>query len=515
MAPSGTVATSGTMAASGTITCTAAPAPDTSPAVLERNKHPSRDGNFLQPVLTKAKVATMTLDATFNATFSGAMWASPLYLDKGPGGKGVFFAVTTGNDVYALDETDGHNAWGAPKNIGASPMMNGVGCGNIHPLGILSTPVIDPTLGPDGYGTIYVAGAIGTTAIVRHEVHALSVKDGSERAGWPVNVSAIQAAASTAAGITDFHVAASNQRSALSLVNGILYVAYGGHVGDCDTYRGWVVAIKTSAPTQTGAWVTGGQGEAIWAAGGMASDGNGVIALTSNSTVGASQHKDSEEVVRVTGLATLARSSANTFYPSNWHYLDGNDLDFGSNSPVVTQVCGASYVAAITKNGDFFLLNGTNFGGTDPGTLVPPGGSYLKVAMDGMSIRTAPAAYTSPAGVHVAFTVISPLGCPMGGGNSVMSVLLTPGTPPTPKVAWCAPNGDQTAPIATTSDGKANALVWFMSGGNLVGVDGDTGAPVVTAKGQCGGVRQWTSAIAVNGRIIVGGDGHLCSFSPH
>jgi hypothetical protein len=496
---------------------------DTTVAVLERNKHPSRDGNFLQPMLTKARLGTMALDATFNAQFTGAMWASPLYIDKGPGGKGAFFAVTTGNDVVALDETDGHNVWGNPHNIGPAPTMVGVTCGNIHPLGILSTPVIDPTLGPDGFATIYVAGAIGTTAIMRHEVHALSVKDGSERAGWPVNVSAIQAAASTAAGITNFHIAASNQRSALSLVNGILYVAYGGHIGDCDTYHGWVVAIDTRMPTSTGAWVTGGQGEAIWAAGGMASDGNGVIAVTSNSTVGQVPHKDSEEVVRVTGLAVLNRSNANIFYPTGggaqplWRSMDGNDLDFGSNSPVVLPpLGGATYVAAITKNGHFFLLNSTNFGGTDPGTLVPPGGAYLKVAADGMQIRTVPAAYTSTTGVHVTFTANAAMGCPAGGGGtSIMSVLVAPGTPPSPSVAWCAGTGSGTAPIATTSDGTNDAVVWYINNGSLVGVDGNTGMPAATPTGTCTGVRQWTSPIAVKGRIIAGGDGHLCSWSVH
>jgi hypothetical protein len=490
---------------------------DMTVSVLERNKHPSRDGNFFQPTLTKAKVGAMALDAAFNATFTGNMWASPLYLDKGPGGKGVFFAVTTGNDVYALDETDGHDVWGGPHRIGNPAPSNGptTGCGNIHPLGILSTPVIDPTLGPDGFATIYVAGAVGQQSIDRHEVHALSVKDGSERRGWPVNVSAVQAAASAAAGITDFHASGSNQRSALSLVNGILYVAYGGHVGDCDTYHGWVVAIDTHDPTKTGGWVTGGRGEAIWAAAGMASDGNGVIAITSNRNGNPDPHLDSEEVVRITGMAVLNRSNANIFYPSNWRNLDGADLDFGSNSPVLFQVGGVSYVAALTKNGDFYLLNGTNFGGTDPGTFVPPGGAYLQVAMPGMSVKTAPAAYTSPTGVHVTFTANAAHGCPSGGGTSVMSVLVPPGAPPVPRVSWCAPTSSQTAPIATTSDGKADAIVWFMNGGNLVGVDGDTGMPAATVTGGCSNVRQWTSPIAVKGRIIVGGDGHLCSWSPH
>jgi len=41
------------------------------------------------------------------------------------------------------------------------------------------------------------------------------------------------------------------------------------------------------------AWGTGGVGEAIWAAGGMASNGDGVYALTGNSTRGVANHLDS------------------------------------------------------------------------------------------------------------------------------------------------------------------------------------------------------------------------------
>src|SRR5207237_8753857 len=90
-----------------------------SQSVLERNRNPSRDGNFPQPALTKAAAATMAPTPGFTANFTGTMFASPLYLENGPGGKGVFFAVTTGNDVYALDETTGAIVW--QKNIGSSP----------------------------------------------------------------------------------------------------------------------------------------------------------------------------------------------------------------------------------------------------------------------------------------------------------------------------------------------------------------------------------------------------------
>jgi hypothetical protein len=69
-----------------------------------------------------------------------------------------------------------------------------------------------------------------------------------------------------------------------------------------------------------------------------------------------------------------------------------------------------------------------------------------------------------------------------------------------------------TSPVATTTDGKSDATVWFMSGANLVGLDGDTGQMVASA-GGCAGVNRWTSPIAVKGRIVVGATGKLCSWS--
>jgi hypothetical protein len=47
----------------------------------------------------------------------------------------------------------------------------------------------------------------------------------------------------------------------------------------------------------------------------------------------------------------------------------------------------------------------------------------------------------------------------------------------------------------------------------LYGVDGENGT-VIYKGGTCTGVRQWTTPIAVKGHVIVGGDGHLCSWSP-
>jgi hypothetical protein len=480
---------------------------DIGASVLERNNHASRDGAFIEPAMTIADIRKIVRDPVFLPTFSGAMYGSPLYWEKGPGGKGLFFAATSGNDVFALDETTGAIVW--QKNIGPSPTANGVPCGNIHPLGIISTPVIDPVT-----QTLFVAGAIGATSIERHEVHAFSVMDGSERPGFPVVVTGTS-------GGTTFNPVAQNQRSALSLVNGILYVAYGGHAGDCGSYHGWVFAIDAKDPKKMGAWATLGQGEGIWATGGMASDGDGVFAITGNNTAGATDHmlSDSEEVVHITGLGVLNRADENLHFPTIWRTMDSQDADYGSSSPVYVSVPGSipeHVLATVSKAGHFYLLDPANLGGMG-GELVD-----LPITSATDSVHGAPAAYRSSTGVHVVLTTDSDGLCPAPSpsGRVLMSILLSPGSPPKPKVEWCVlASGTTSAPMITTTDGTANAIVWYVRASSLLeGLDGNTGALVYNgsnAATYCPS-RQWVAPIAVKNRIIVGGDGQLCAWNmPH
>jgi len=473
--------------------------------VLQRNKNASRDAHFIQPKLTKAAVPMLTTDSTFMASFTGNMWASPLYIANGPGGKGVFIAVATNNNVYAIDETTGAVLW--TKSIGTAPTQSGAGCGNISPIGIISTPVIDAAK-----RVVYVAGATGAAQIEKHEIHALNIETGMEVSGWPIDVTG------TKAGSVTFAPKVQNQRSALSLVGGTLYVAYGGHVGDCGLYRGWVISVNTADPTKRGAWATlDTSGSAIWAAGGMASDGTAIFAATGNHTP-FGEHAadrtttDSEQVVRLTGLSVVDRKDENLFFPTTWKTMDDTDADLGGSNPVYFSIPGATppnYVASVAKDGKLYVLNAANLGGMGGAVAT------INVASGNMAVKTSPTVYRTAEGTHITFSTDSGAMCPMSGtGPRIVSVLLTAGSPLTGKVDWCAPqSGEVTAPIATTTDGTADAVVWFMSGGKLNAVDGDSGASLYTSANNCSGARRWSSPIAVKGRIVVGGDTHLCSWS--
>jgi outer membrane protein assembly factor BamB len=483
-------------------------APDPAQSVLQRGKNNARTAHFVQPNLTTANAAKMALDTDFKATFTGHLMGVPLYLANGPNGKGAFYAATLENNVYAFDETTGAVVW--QHSIG-TPGSGSSGPG-ITARGIISTPVIDATA-----RVIYVVGGIGPN-LVRHEIHALSVDTGMEVAGgrWPIDVSKITA------GSVTFNPPDQHQRSALSLVSGILYVAFGGNYGDGGNYHGWVIAVDTADPTKVAGWATFGTQEGIWAPGGMASDGNGVFAITGNGR-GPDTHMntDAEEIIRITGMAVPHRDTANMYYPMIWKTgMDNGDKDFGSCSPLVLDVPGSTpskIVVAPAKPGHVYFLDAANLGGL--------GGELRDLTVASTtaeSVYTAPTAYTTAQGLHLAISTTIGSVCPNGVANSnVMGIAIQPGSPPTPRIAWCAKVGDddevrRRSPISTTTDGQANAIVWFMNGSKLNAFDGSTGSVLFNGgTGDCGGVHRHTSPIAANGRIVVGGDNHLCSWSVH
>ncbi|HVU52225.1 MAG TPA: hypothetical protein VHL80_16115 [Polyangia bacterium] len=459
---------------------------DLASSVLERGGSPQRVATWTQPALTKAMVMTkLAPDASFKATFNGGLQGVPLFVGSSMAGKGMFIAAATNGTVYALDETTGGQRW-----------SHSIGTGG-H--GIISTPVIDGAA-----KLIYVASDVGG----KHQVHALALNDGSEAAGWPVDVTAL-------GGGVDWNT--ENQRGALSLVGKYVYVPYGGYFGDNGNYKGWVVAIDTTNPTSRAGWSTGGQQEGIWAAGGMASDGDGVFAVTGNNGSVPQTHDDSEEIIRVDGLAVAHHDAANMFFPSIWSSgMDNGDKDFGSCSPAVIMATGgtpAKMVVAPAKPGHLYLLDGANLGG-NAGQVQ----DLTVAATNAESVYTAPTVYKSPSGLRIAITTTIAANCPgMALDSQIVGLKLSTANPIQATIDWCAPtNGDDNirrrSPVSTTTDGTANPIVWFMNGSTLQAFDGETGAMLYSG-GDCGGVERHTSPIVANGRVIVGGDGHLCSWS--
>jgi hypothetical protein len=450
--------------------------------------------------------------AEYAGKFAGEIAAIPLYLAGATAGPGEYIVSTTQNDVYAFNASTGALVW--KHNVGANLGKGTSACGTPANHGIVGTPVIDATS-----RVIYLAAGM---ADAHKEIHALNADTGMEMpGGWPVDVSKFMIAG------VPFVSDRQSQRSALSLVAGVVYVAFGGYCGDQGAYHGVVVGVNSTDPSKTGAWFTMDQQAGIWAPGGMASDGTGVFAVTGN-TGGATDHtkSDSEEIIRVTGLGVGHRDAQNMFFPTEWITpMNSNDQDFGSSSPAVVTVPNSTpstIIVAPSKPGRVYFLDAANLGASL--------GQFADMAVadtsaSASSIYTAPTAYQATSGVHVALTTGKGSQCPVASNSSVMSILMQPGTTPDkapmPKISWCAPVGDpHRSPVSTNSAGSTDPIVWIMNGSKLNGFDGETGAVVFDGgTGTCAGVHTFTQVIVANGHIVTVGDAanqaHLCSWSVH
>jgi len=109
--------------------------------VTQYHNHETRDGLYVDPALTRAAAAGLKRDLTFQGIISGNVYAQPLYLEDGPGGTAMIIAVTESNNVYALDAANGSILW--QRHVGQPVPRANLPCGNIDPVGITGTPVVD------------------------------------------------------------------------------------------------------------------------------------------------------------------------------------------------------------------------------------------------------------------------------------------------------------------------------------------------------------------------------------
>ena len=165
-------------------------------------------------------------------------------------------------------------------------------CGNIDPLGITGTPVIDAA-----QGTVYLDAMVEQNGTPQHLVFGMRLSDRRVLPGWPVNVQ-------EALRGRNFAPALQNQRGALILLGHRLFVAYGGQFGDCGDYHGTILGLATDPPHLFAAWATRGSKGGIWAPGGISAADGALFFATGNTDTGADL-ADGEGVFRL--LPDLAR----------------------------------------------------------------------------------------------------------------------------------------------------------------------------------------------------------------
>ena len=199
-----------------------------------------------------------TLSRAWQATLDGAVYGQPLVLGD------RVFAATEHDTVYALDAATGRVLWS--QHLGEPVPRSALPCGNVDPLGITGTMAYDKTTG--------LLFALAETTGGAHTLVSLDAATGTVRE---------RRAAEPPKGDRIAH----QQRSALTVLDGQVYVSYGGLAGDCSRYFGSVVALPTTGaepartyavPTtrEAGMWTPGGAGRAgarrVGAGGGRPAD---------------------------------------------------------------------------------------------------------------------------------------------------------------------------------------------------------------------------------------------------
>jgi outer membrane protein assembly factor BamB len=407
-------------------------------------------------------------------------------------------AVTESNNVYALDADSGGVVW--RTNVGAPVPKAKLPCGDIDPLGITGTPAVDLPSRALFFDAMTTPDA-GVTK--QHLIFSLNVDTGSVNSGWPVDVNA-----TARFGATVFNSSVQNQRGALSVIGGSVYVPYGGHFGDCGSYHGWLVNISLSDPSNVTAWATAATGGGSWSVGGVASDGVDPIIATGN-TFGAGVWSGGESIIRLQAGAVFTQLTNHFWAPTNWARLDSTDTDLGGSSSLIVDVPGATppqLVVALGKDGNAYLLNRTNLGGVS----LPLAQAHISSS----AIIQAAASYRTSNGTYVV----------CGANTSQLSALrILPTDPPTITNIWVKSQGGRGSPFVTSTDGTNDVVVWGIgSEGNgsqgdqrLHGFDPDTGATIFSGGGQnelMSGTRRFNTGIVARGRIYVAGDNKVYAF---
>jgi len=496
-----------------------APSASDSGGILMFHGDLARTGwNAAERTLTPATARPGSLRKQWASPVQGEIYAEPLVVPGVPvrgGPRTVVYIATERNLVYALDAADGRRVWG-PVPLGTPVPRASLPCGNIDPVGITSTPVADRAS-----STLFVVGLTtpdaGRTKVFK--AAALDLATGAVRRGWPVMV------APPASNGRRFDPGVQQQRSALTILNGVLFVPFGGYWGDCGAYHGWVAGVPVSAPVKQQAYATPTQRMGgIWATGGLAADGDGnLYAATGNSdSSGSMDFGDS--VIRLATAPVLRFSGAahDYFTPSNFVALNNADADLGSSTPLVLpdQLGSATphllWIAG--KQGVGYLINRDDMGGISKGNGITGEGVYSQCVF-GTCEGGGPKVFSASAfwdgGSNSGRLILvpghgdQPAPCHGVGGVVALRLGVAPAArAPILDVAWCSPSMRDAGAPSVSSAGPDGGLVWVVdtAAGVLYALDARTGAEVFHSAGQdsLGSTHRFITPAVWDGHVYVG-----------
>ena len=318
--------------------------------VLTQHHDNARTGaNLRETELTPANVNKAQFGMLFKRTLDDQPYGQPLVATGIPVGGGthdIVYITTVNNSVYAFDANDPeapapfwHVNFGTPPNLHSANF----GCLDMTgQMGIVGTPVIDKTR-----GVLYVVAVTRAGAGFTQRLHELDLATGADLPESPAVVKA-----------EGFDALMQNQRPALLLANGMVYVAYASHC-DRQPYHGYLMAYDARTLQQTGVFNTSPTGSeaSIWQSGqGPSADAEGNVYVVTGNGSWDGEQNFSESFLKFTPQLKLL----DWFTPTNHAALDKADTDL--NASGATLIPGTHLVLGGGKDGVMYVLDTRHFG---------------------------------------------------------------------------------------------------------------------------------------------------------
>jgi len=335
--------------------------------VLQRGYDAGVDGaNLAEVTLNTANVSPSTFGLVFKLTVDDNVYAQPLYVPNlaipGKGNHNVVFVATMNDSLYAFDADSGAQLWSVnfASSVGATPVPYArfAFAGNrnvVGNLGILSTPVIDPST-----NILYlVAGTLENNTMV-YRLHAVNIATGTEPLANVVITASHGGSTFLSTGVT--------QRVSLTLAGNQVVFAFGAleeEASNIGGYVGWVMAYNKGTLVQSGAFatvLTGTRGGGVWQSGRPpVVDGAGYVYVFVGNGYTAGYDGVSnfaESALKLNPAAGLAL--VDWFTPGIWSTMDAGDFDLTSSGPML--IPGTNLIVGGGKTGILYVLNTGNLG---------------------------------------------------------------------------------------------------------------------------------------------------------
>jgi fibronectin type 3 domain-containing protein len=477
--------------------------------------------NLNETVLSLSNVNAATFGKLASYTIDGIAHASPLYVANvnipGVGVRNVVYVATEHDSLYAFD-ADGTGTSPLWKlsllGTGVTTVPNSdVGeCCDITPeIGITGTPVIDPAT-----STLYVVVKTkeGSSNYVQR-LHALNLANGAEKFGGPVVIQASVPGTGTGSsgGTLAFNSLRENQRTALLLYNGVVYMGFGSH-GDNQPYHGWLLGYNATTLQRVLTFVStpNGEGGGIWqSGGGLAIDGAGNFYFatgdgTFDINSGGTDYGDT--FLRFNPVGGVL----DYFTPHDEGMIDSNNLDLDAGGMILLPDQPGAHphlLVSAGKNGTIYVVdrdNMTHFHSTDQNvqTLVNifPFGTPL------------PGNYSSPVYFNGA-VYFAPVADVVQMFKLSNGRLTTSPTSTTPQ-SFAYPG----AALAVSANGSDNGILWAVqkngaAAGTLRAYDASNVAIEIYNSDQAGTrdtldtAAKFSIPLVVNGKVFVASEGKL------